>query len=134
MRPSLDLLANGRELIYFDERGSGSSPTGDPARISTAGTLSNLDAVLDGLALEQVALAGHSLAAHMVALYAATRSERVRAALALLNPAPPFAPELREQFMKDMALRRTPEDADEIQRIETSSEYDAGDVGAVEPY
>ncbi len=65
--------------------------------ISTAGTLSDLDALLDGLELEQVALAGHSLAAHMVALYAATRSERVRA-LVLLNAAPPFAPEHKEEF------------------------------------
>jgi len=133
LRPALDVLANGCEVIYVDERGSGSSPAGDPASISTAGTLSDLDAFLDGLELEQVALAGHSLAAHMVALYAATRSERVRA-LVLLNPAPPFAPELREQFMKEMASRRTSADADEIQRIETSSEYEAGDVPAVERY
>ena len=133
LRPALDVLANGRELIYFDERGSGSSPAGDPASISTAGTLSDLDAFLDGLELERVALAGHSLAAHMVALYAATRSGRVRA-LVLLNPAPPFAPELREQFMKEMTSRRTPEDADEIQRIEASSEYEAGEVAAVERY
>ena len=96
------MLAIGRELTYVDERGSGSSPAGDPASISTAGTLADLDALLDGLELEQVALAGHSLAAHMVALYAATRSERVRALL-LLNPAPPFAPEHREQFGKDEA-------------------------------
>ena len=133
LRPALDVLANGCEVFYFDERGSGSSPAGDPASISTAGTLSDLDALLDGLELEQVALAGHSLAAQMVALYAATRSERVRA-LVLLNPAPPFAPELREQFMKEMASRRTSEDADEIQRIEASSEYEAGDVAAVERY
>ena len=91
LRPALDVLANGRELIYFDERGSGSSPAGDPASISTAGTLSDLDALLDGLELEQVALAGHSLAAHMVALYGATRPERVRA-LVLLNPRHPSLP------------------------------------------
>ena len=133
VRPVLDVLANDRELIYFDERGSGSSRAGDPASISTAGTLSDLDALLDGLELEQVALAGHSLAAHMVALYAATRSERVRA-LVLLNPAPPFAPEHREQFGKEMTSRRTPGDADELERIKTSSEYEAGDVAAVERY
>lgn len=46
---------------------------------------------LSGLELEQVALAGHSLAAHVVALYAGTRSERVRA-LVLLNPRHPSLP------------------------------------------
>jgi len=133
VRPALDVLANGRELVYFDERGSGSSPAGDQANISTAGTLSDLDAFLDGLELEQVALAGHSLAAHMVALYAATRADRVRA-LVLLNPAPPFAPEHREQFGNEMTSRRTSEDADELERIKASSEYEAGDVAAVERY
>jgi proline iminopeptidase len=133
LRPSLDVLANGREVIYVDERGSGSSAAGDPASISTAGTLADLDALLDGLELEQVALAGHSLAAHMVALYAAMRPERVRA-LVLLNPAPPFTPELREQFGKEMASRRTPDDADEMQRVENSPEFEKGDVAAVERY
>ena len=133
LRTAFDLLANGREVIYYDERGSGTSAVGDPASISTAGTLSDLDAFLDGLELEQVALAGHSLAAHMVALYAATRPDRVRA-LVLFNPAPPFAAEHREQFGKEMSSQRTPDDADEMERIKTSSEYEAGDVAAVERY
>jgi proline iminopeptidase len=133
MRPALDLLANGREVIYVDERGSGSSPVGDPDSVSTAGTLSDLDALLDGLALEQVSLAGHSLAAHMVALYAATRPHRVRALL-LLNPAPPFASEHREQFGKEMTARRTPEDVEEKERIEASPEYESGAADAVQRY
>jgi pimeloyl-ACP methyl ester carboxylesterase len=133
LRPTLDALANGREVIYVDERGSGSSPAGDLDSISTAGTLTDIDVLLDSLELEQVALAGHSLAAHMVALYAATRPERVRA-LVLFNPAPPFAPEHREEFGAQMKSRRTPQDADEMQRVESSPEFEAGDVAAVEHY
>ena len=119
--------------IYVDERGSGSSPAGEPAQHLDCGTLSDLDAFLDGLELEQVALAGHSLAAHMVALYAATQPERVRA-LVLLNPAPPFASEHPEQFGKEMTSGRTPEDAEELQRIEASPEFETGDAVAVERY
>ena len=52
----------------------------------------------------------------------------------LLNPAPPFAPELREQFGKEMASRRTPEEAEEMQRVESSPEFEKGDVAAVERY
>ena len=133
LRPALDSLANSREVIYVDERGSGSSPVGDVDSISTAGTLTDLDAVLDGLGLEQAALVGHSLAAHMAALYAATRPERV-GALVLLNPAPPFAPEHREEFGKEMKSRRTPDDAAEMERVESSPEFEAGDVVAVERY
>jgi len=69
----------------------------------------------------------------MVALYAATRPERVRA-LVLFNPAPPFAPEHREEFGATMKSRRPPEDADEMQRVESSPEFEAGDVAAVERY
>ena len=36
MRRSLDALATGREIIYVDERGSGSSAVGDPDNISPA--------------------------------------------------------------------------------------------------
>ena len=133
LRPALDVLADGREVIYVDERGSGSSAVGDLDSISTAGTLADIDALLDGLELEQAALTGHSLAAHMVALYAATRPERVRA-LVLLNPAPPFAPEHREEFGKEMKSRRRPEDAEEMQRVESSPGFETGDVAAVERY
>ena len=131
LRPGFDLLARGRELVYYDERGSGASPLGDPERVSTAGTLSDLEALLDGLALERVTLAGHSLAAHMVALFAAGRPNRVRA-LVLANPGPPLLPELREPFSREMASRRSPEDAEEMQRIEASPEYQARDPKALE--
>jgi len=117
LRPALDSLC-GHSRGHLCRRG-GSSPTGDVDSISTAGTLTDLDAVLDGLELERVALVGHSLAAHMVALYAATRPERVRA-LVLLNPAPPFAPEHREEFGKEMKSRRTPDEAEEMERVESS--------------
>jgi proline iminopeptidase len=131
LRPGFDLLAGGREIIYYDERGSGASPVGDPERVSTAGTLADLDALLDGLALQQVALAGHSFAAHMVALFAATRPDRVRA-LVLANPGPPLLPELREPFGKEMASRRPPEDVEEMQRIEGSAAYESRDPKTIE--
>jgi len=133
LRPGFDLLADGRQIIYYDERGSGASPLGDPDLVSTAGTLSDLDAVLDGLELARATLAGHSLAAHMVALYAATRPTRVRA-LMLVHPAPPLTPQLMEAFGKEMASRRPPEDTQEIQRIEGSPEYAARDLKTLENY
>jgi len=133
LRPGFDLLANGRQLIYYDERGSGASPLGDPGLVSTAGTLSDLDALLDGLDLARTTLAGHSLAAHMVALYAATRPTRVRA-LVLVHPAPPLIPQLMEVFGEEMAARRLPEDTEEIGQIEESPEYAARDLKTLEHY
>jgi proline iminopeptidase len=133
LRPGFDLLANGRQIVYYDERGSGASPLGNPDLVTTAGTLSDLDALLDGLDIARATLAGHSLAAHMVALYAATRPTRVRA-LVLVHPAPPLTPQLMEVFGKEMASRRGPEDTEEIQRIEESPEYAARDLNTLEQY
>lgn len=131
LRRGFDLLARGREIIYYDERGSGASPLGDVERVSTAGTLSDLDSLLDGLELDEATLAGHSFAAHMVALFAATRPGRARA-LVLANPGPPLLPELREPFGKEMASRRPPDDVEEMQRIEASPEYEKRDPKTLE--
>lgn len=131
MRIGFDRLANGCAVVYYDERGSGASPLGDPSLVSTSGTLSDLDALLGGLGIDRATLAGHSLAAHMVALYAATRPERVRA-LVLANPGPPLVPELMEQFGKEMASRRPPEDVEEMKRIEESAQYEARDPETLE--
>lgn len=131
LRPGLDLLARDREIIYVDERGSGASPLGDPERVSTAGTLLDLEALLDGLALPDATLLGHSFAAHMIALFAAKCPDRVRA-LVLANPGPPLVPELREPFSKEMASRRLPEDVAEMQRIEASPEYESRDPTTLE--
>ena len=133
LRPGFDLLADGRQIIYYDERGSGASPVGDKALVTTAGTLSDLDALLDGLGIVETTLVGHSIAAHMVALYAATRPDRVRA-LVLVDPGPPLVPELMGPFGKEMASRRPPDDVDEIARIEESEEYAARDLGTLEHY
>jgi proline iminopeptidase len=131
LRIGFDRLANGCAVVYYDERGSGASLLGDPSLVSTSGTLSDLDALLDALGIDRTTLAGHSLAAHMVALYAATRSDRVRA-LVLANPAPPLVPELMERFGKEMASRRPPEDVEEMKRIEESAEYEARDPETLE--
>mgnify|MGYP003289197765 CR=1 FL=1 len=131
LRIGFDGLANGCAVVYYDERGSGASPLGDPSLVSTSGTLSDLDALLDGLGIDRTTLASHSLASHMVALYAATRPDRVRA-LVLANPAPPLVPELMERFGREMASRRPPEDVEEMKRIEESAEYEARDPETLE--
>lgn len=133
MRAGFGGLADVCELVYYDERGSGASPLGNPDGVSTAGTLSDLDALTTTLALEQPMLIGHSLAAYMVALYAATRTDHIRA-LVLANPGPPLVPELMERFGQEMASRRPPADVDEMKRIEASAEYEGRDPATLERY
>jgi proline iminopeptidase len=133
LRAGFDLLADGHEIVYYDTRGSGDSPPGDRERISVAGSLADLDVLLDGLGLDLAALAGHSAAAYVAMVYASTRPARVRA-LVLCNPGPPLNPELREQFGAEMARRRPPEDAEEIERLEQSEEFGRRDVATLERY
>jgi proline iminopeptidase len=133
LRIGFDRFADVCEVVYYDERGSGTSALGDPGRVSTSGTLADLDAVLSGLGLDRPMLAGHSLGAHMIALYAATRPNRVQA-LVLANPAPPLVRELMEPFGKEMASRRPPEDVEEMKLIEGSAEYEARHPETIERY
>jgi proline iminopeptidase len=131
LRPAFDRLAAGRQIVYYDERGSGASELGNPERANVAGTLSDLDQLLAHLGIERATFIGHSLAAWLAAFYAATRPERVRA-LVLLNIAPPIVPELRERFSNEMVARRLPEDVAEMKRIEESEEYTRRDPNTLE--
>ena len=133
LRPALDVLANGHELVYVDERGSGSSPAGDPGQHLDCRHARRPRCAPRRTRAGAGRSAGHSLAAHWSRSTPATRPARVRA-LVLLNPAPPFAPEHREQFGKEMGSRRTPEDTEETQRVEGSPEFETGDVAAFERY
>jgi proline iminopeptidase len=131
LRQGFDRLANDRQIVYYDERGSGASALGDSAHANIAGALSDLDQVLGHLGIERAILIGHSLGAWLAALYAATRAERVRA-LVLLNIAPPIVPEFRERFSNEMVARRLPEDVAEMKRIEESHQYARRDPKTLE--
>jgi proline iminopeptidase len=133
LRPGLDLLANGRRVVYYDLRGSGDSPPGDAGKISIAGSFTDLDALLDGLAIEAASLIGHSATAYVAMLYAVARPDRVRS-LVLLHPGPPLPPELRERFGTEMAARRPPEAVEEMGRLEGSPEFEQRDIPTLERY
>jgi proline-specific peptidase len=131
LRPGFDRLANGRQIIYYDQRGSGTSELGDPERANLAGTLDDLDRLLAHLQIERPALIGHSSGAWIGVFYAATRPDRVRA-LVLVSVGPPIVPEHRERFSNEMTTRRSPEDVAEMERIEASSEYVGRDAKTLE--
>jgi proline iminopeptidase len=53
LRPAMDRLADSFRLIYYDQRGSGSSPLGDAERLRFDIAIADLAALLDGLGLEK---------------------------------------------------------------------------------
>lgn len=119
---ALDPWGEELQLVYYDQRGSGRTPTGDVERISFAGGVEDLEGLRESLGLDRIHVLGHSAGAYLAALYAAEHPATT-AAVVLLNPGPPLAPELMERFGRTMSSRRTPDDDVARTAIEESEEY-----------
>ena len=88
------LARSGLRVVAYDARGHGSSaPAGDTRAYGYELLECDLQAVLDGLGLSRVLLAGASMGAHTALRFALAHPERVRA-LCLITPA--YDPAARE--------------------------------------
>src|ERR1700729_724805 len=81
------LPRSGHRVISYDARGhGGSAPAADPSAYTYEDLGLDLDAVLDGFAVERAVLAGASMGAHTLLWLALRRPERV-AGLVVITPA-----------------------------------------------
>ena len=128
---ALDPWGADLQLIYYDQRGSGDTPLGDVQRASFQGGVDDLEALRGQLGLDGIRVLGHSAGAYLAALYAAEHPTTT-AAVVLLNPGPPLAPELMKQFGTTMSSHRTRADDDERRAIEDSEDFRAGRPHALE--
>ncbi|MDX2193311.1 MAG: alpha/beta fold hydrolase [Gemmatimonadales bacterium] len=87
LRPGLDVLAEGRTLVYYDQRGGGRSAVGRDVAAGWAEQVADLEALREAWGLEQLALLGYSWGGLLALLYWLAHPARV-ARLALLAPAP----------------------------------------------
>ncbi len=133
LRPAMDALADEFQLVYYDQRGTGRSELRDPDRISVAGAVQDLAALLDGLGIKRANLLGHSWGADLAALFASRHPDRVRS-LIVANPGPPFDQEQMMALMTEMQRRRTAEDVEEMGRIEASAGFAQGNPEALEAH
>lgn len=86
--PDLDLLSDSFHLIYYDQRGRGSSAAGVRAEdVTIESEMEDLDGVRRFFRLESVAVLGHSWGGLLALEYALRHPLRV-SHLILLNPAP----------------------------------------------
>src|SRR4051794_3444807 len=60
---ALDSWADAFQLVYYDQRGSGGTPVGDPGKVSFAGAVEDLDGLRAALGIDRVNLVGHSAGA-----------------------------------------------------------------------
>src|SRR5215216_838422 len=109
--PGFDDLANGRELIYYDQRGGGRSPVTRETPVGWREHVADLEELRKQWALEQLTLVGYSWGGLLALLYSTEYPSRV-SRLALVSPAPAWR-EARQEFERrfqernlDPALQR----------------------------
>ena len=118
----LDFLANARELLYYDARGSGTTPLGDSSELTFARAVADLESLRAGLGLERFSILGHSLGGHLAYLYASAHPERVDS-LVLVDVGPPFAEDQAAELGSTMTSSRAPQDDARLMEIQGSEAF-----------
>ena len=109
--PQYDLLANRRELFYYDQRGGGQSPVSRDTPVGWREHVADLDALRLHLGTERLTLCGYSWGGLLAVLYLLEHPEHVER-LALVSPAS-LTLTYRREFDAEFARRMA---APEIQR------------------
>src|SRR6058998_2594118 len=101
--PQYDLLARGRTLLYYDQRGGGRSPVGRDTPVGWQEHVADLEALRKHWAIDRLTLLGYSWGGLLAVLYALEHPDRV-GQLALVAPAPLTA-RWREEFERRLSAR-----------------------------
>jgi proline iminopeptidase len=101
--PGFDALADGRELVYYDQRGGGRSPVGRDVPVGWTEQVDDLEALRAHWRLDRLTLVGYSWGGLLALLYALQHPGRVER-LALVSPAPTWRG-AREEFERVFAQR-----------------------------
>jgi proline iminopeptidase len=112
--PGFDTLADGRELIYYDQRGGGRSPVSRDVPVGWAEHVADLEALRAGWGLERMTVVGYSWGGLLGLLYALEHGERVER-LALISPAPAWRA-AREAFEDRFGKRNLDPEFQEARR------------------
>jgi proline iminopeptidase len=103
LRPGFDVLADGRELVYYDQRGGGRSPVARDVPVGWTEQVADLEALRRHWGYERLTIAGYSWGGLLALLYALQHPGRV-GRLALVSPAPTWRA-ARERFEATFARR-----------------------------
>jgi len=119
-------LAEGRRLVFYDQRGRGQSERDpDPKHIWTDYEVRDLEAVRGHFGLEQTALLGWSYLGGIVALYAAQYPGRVSRMVMMcpLSPRNPAPYDDDEAFQQKENARIDPAEAARLREIMASGQH-----------
>ncbi|HEX4561920.1 MAG TPA: alpha/beta fold hydrolase, partial [Gemmatimonadales bacterium] len=101
--PQYDLLAKGRELFYYDQRGGGQSPVPREAPVGWEAHVADLEGIRVALGREQLVICGYSWGGLLGLLYTLRHPEQVER-LALIAPAA-ITQGLRDEFEAEFSRR-----------------------------
>jgi proline iminopeptidase len=101
--PGFDALDDGRELVYYDQRGGGRSPVARDVPVGWTEQVGDLEALRAHWGLDRLTLVGYSWGGLLALLYALEHPGRVER-LALVSPAPTWRG-AREEFERVFAQR-----------------------------
>ena len=101
--PGFDALADGRELIYYDQRGGGRSPVARDVPVDWREHVADLEALREAWGIRRLVLVGYSWGGLLAQLYATEHPDRVER-LALVSPAPSWRA-ARDEFERRFAER-----------------------------
>jgi proline iminopeptidase len=124
--PQYDLLARGRTLLYYDQRGGGKSPVARDTRAGWREHVADLDALRAHWGLEALTLLGYSWGGLLALLYALAHRDRTER-LALVCPAP-IAARWRDEFQRRLEARLA-----DPAILRARAELDAGGLRAADP-
>jgi proline iminopeptidase len=109
LRPQFDLLATGRTLLYYDQRGGGQSPAPSKAPLDSRAQVADLAAIVRAESRPVPAtLLGFSWGASLALLFALEHPELV-ARLALIGPGPAW-PGARRRYEAEFERRQAAAD------------------------
>jgi proline iminopeptidase len=104
LRPQFDALADGRSLLFYDQRGGGRSEVSREVPLDWRAHVADLAAITSGVVAAPAALLGFSWGGLLALLFALEYPERV-ARLALVAPAGTHAG-VRAEFERTFAARQ----------------------------
>lgn len=113
--PGFDALADGRELIYYDQRGGGRSPVPRDVPVGWTEQVADLEALRVHWSLQRLTLVGYSWGGLLALLYALDHPGRVER-LALVSPAPTWRA-ARDQFEHVFSRRNLDPEFQEARRV-----------------
>ena len=130
--PQMNKLAENHLVIFYDQRGSGKSEGGqNEALMQLSVFIEDIEAIRKNFGLEKVSILGHSWGGFLAMNYAIAYPEAI-GKLILLNSMPSTSEDL-ELFLQEWTRRMTPH-MDELNQIQNSKEFAAGDPDTMANY